>query len=68
MTSFLAALLGRFVEFFFGRLIGAVGDYFTAKRKQREIDTEARNSIEALKKAQTSKEIDDATKSALDGF
>lgn len=69
--TWLAALFADIAEMLFSKLGGDLLDYIQKKRASAEaqavVQKAATDSMAALESAKTGKEIDDATRSALDG-
>jgi hypothetical protein len=67
-VNFLANLCAILIEKLFGRLWRAFSDWRARRKAQEQNLIDAKKSVEPLKKAQTEKEVDDATPGALDGL
>lgn len=68
-------LIKGVLEFLYGKLVLLAQWLFEVGykaykklKRHKEIDKEAKDSVEPLKKATTAEAIDEASKSALDGF
>lgn len=68
LASF-AAWVGRIlIVEVMGRLITWAKNEIAKAKKMKQIDEQAKASVEPLKKAKTAEEIDEAAKKALDDF
>lgn len=68
MSKFLSVLASIFLEFFWPKIVEGYKNLKEKMAKRKEIETEAKKSVEPLKKAQTKEEIDSAANNALDDF
>jgi outer membrane murein-binding lipoprotein Lpp len=72
MSAWLAGVLAEFLYKILSKLVGDVAAYVAKQKeieKRREaVTAEAQASVEPLKNAQTSQEIDNASDSALNGL
>lgn len=67
LTWLAKSSLGKFFfEFLLQRVLGAIKDAFNAWKENRKIKKQAKESMKALEKAKTGKEIDDAFDKAFD--
>ena len=72
----MAALLGRFgawlaewiIPVLVKDVVSAIKTWLDARARRKAIEEEAKKSVEPMKKAQTGKEIDDASHDAADGI
>lgn len=66
--KFLVAVAAQVLQWLLEKLGSYLNAVFKRLKKEKEIEEEAKASVEDLKKAKTGEEVDKATDTALDKF